>query len=70
MNWASEGLKISKTFWVIVVLEAGASQNTGSCMPPTLKMPYHNIHGKVHYSPQVFYINFTMVKVEEVYLKV
>ena len=35
-------------------LEVGANQDTGSCMPPTLKMPYHN--GKVQYLLQICYM--------------
>ena len=38
INWFSEGLKKSKTFPVSVLVEAGAAQDTGSCMPPTLNV--------------------------------
>ena len=34
----SEGLKNSKTFWLASALvEAGAGQDSGSCMPPRLR---------------------------------
>ena len=46
--------KKGKTFWASALeIQAGAGQDTGSCMPSVLEMPYHD---------------FTLVKVEEVCL--
>ena len=47
INWVFEGRKKSKTFWVSVLVEARAAQDTDSCMPPTLKMPYHKWDGLI-----------------------
>ena len=36
--WGSQEIQY---FLVNVLVEAGAGQDTGSCMPPTLKMAYY-----------------------------
>ena len=67
INWVSEGLKKSKTFWASALVEAGANQNTGSCMSPTLEMSYHKRDGSLFTSGLLH--NFTLVKkVKEVRL--
>ena len=48
------------------LVEAGAAQDTGSCMPPTLKMAYHKWEGSLFTSGLIH--NFTLVKAEEVRL--
>ena len=63
INWVFKGLKKSKAFWVNVLVEAGAAQDTGRLMPPTLKMPYHKWEGSLFTLGLLH--NFTLVKVEE-----
>ena len=63
INWLSEALKKSKTFWVSVLVEVGAAEDTGSCMPPPLKIPYHK------WEDSLFTLGIlTLVKVEKVCL--
>ena len=57
-----EGLKKSKTFWVSVLVEAGAAQDNGSCISPTLK--HHLINGKVHYSLRLISVIFSWWKLK------
>ena len=66
INCISEGLKKSKTCRDSALVEAGAAQDTGSCMPPMLKMPYHKREGSLFTSALLHY--FTLVKVKEVCL--
>ena len=66
INYVSEGLKKSKNLWVIVPVEAGAAQDSGTCMPFTLKIPYHKWEGSLYTS--TISHNFTLVKVKEVCL--
>ena len=58
INCVSEGLKKSKTFWASVLVGARAGQDTGSCMPPTLKMPHHKWEGSLFFSALLH--NFTL----------
>ena len=46
--------------------QAGGAQETGSCIPRTLKIPYHKWEGLLFTS--VLLHNFTLVKVKEVCL--
>ena len=52
--------------WVSVLVEAGAAQDTGSCMPLTIKIQYHKWEGSRFTSGLLH--NITLVKVEEVRL--
>ena len=44
----------------------GDAQDTGSCMPPMLKIPYHKSKGSLFTSALLH--NFTLVKVKKVCL--
>ena len=66
INCVSEGPKKSKTFWTSALVEVGADQDTGSCMPSTLKMPYQKWEGSIFTLALLH--NFTLMKVKEVFL--
>ena len=66
INWVSKGLKKSMAFWVSVLVEAGAHQDTERLVVPILKMSYHKWDGLLF--TLGFLHNFTLVKVEEVRL--
>ena len=68
INWVSQGLKKSKTFWASALVEPGDSQDINSCMQPTLKMSYHKWEGAIFTSGFLDLHEFTLVKVEEVCL--
>ena len=42
------------------MIVAKAGQDTGSCIPPTLEMPFHKLESSL------FLHNFTVIKVEKV----
>ena len=54
------------TFWVSVLVEAGAGQDTGRLVLPSLKIPYHKWEGSLF--TMGFLHNFTLMKVKEVRL--
>ena len=66
INCVSEGLKKPKTSCASVLVEDGAGQDTGGCMPPTLKMPHHKWEGSLFFLALLH--NFTLMKVKEVCL--
>ena len=55
-----------KIFWASVLVEAGTAQDTGSSMPPTLKMQHNKWEGSQFTS--AFLHNFTLVEIKEVCL--
>ena len=62
--WRSQ--EILKAFWTSDLVEAGAAQDTGSCLLSTLKMPYHKWEGSLFTLALLH--SFTLVKVKEVCL--
>ena len=62
INCVSEGLKKSKTFWTSALVEAGAAQETGSCIPSMIIMPYHKWEGSLF---TLALLHFILVKVKE-----
>ena len=66
MNFVSESFVKCKTFWVSVLVDAGAAQDTGSRIPTVLKISYHKWEGLLFTSGLLH--NFTLVKLEEVCL--
>ena len=64
INCVSEDHKISKIFWTSALVEAGAAQDTGSCMLSTRKMSYHKWEGS-RFTLALLH-NFTLVKVKNV----
>ena len=66
INWVSKGLKKSKAFWVSVLVETGAAEDTGRLMSPMLKMPHSKREGSLLTLDLLH--NFTLVKVEVVCL--
>ena len=60
INRISQDPKKSKVFWANALVEAGAGQHTGSCIPPTLEMPYYKWEGSL----EVFYLILPWLKLE------